>query len=432
MMYMNRLFAGFVVASAAICACAGADLKPFPAFAPPRAVTKGPYDHFLANYFAINAWSPDNRYLLVLETAIQDKLPDGTPCMLGLTDLEDNNRFIPVMPIRTWNFQEAAMAHWLPGEKDTFVVNDMRDGKFVAVVRNWKTGAERIIPYPVSAVSEDGTWAIGINYARLFITRPDYGYAGEGQDPRKDVVFPEDDGLFRIDLKTGEVKLIVSCAAVKGMVPEVKSANGMSYICHTVISKDMKRIYFLSRSVEESFEGVKKFKGVKWQTTAFTCHADGSHIRRCFPDGWGSSHFNWKPALSERDARTMIVTCKWQNKVYTHVEFTVDEEQTSARALGGKAMHFDGHCIYSPDGQFVCGDGYFGKDGFRHWKIVRLADDAVQSIGDFWVPPIYRDIYCRCDLHPRWRKDGKQLAFNSVHEGSRQVYLIDVSPALAP
>ena len=76
--------------------------------------------------------------------------------------------------------------------------------------------------------------------------------------------------------------------------------------------------------------------------------------------------------------------------------------------------------------------GYFGKDGFRHWKIVRLADDAVQSIGDFWVPPIYRDIYCRCDLHPRWRKDGKQLAFNSVHEGSRQVYLIDVSPALAP
>ena len=35
-------------------------------------------------------------------------------------------------------------AHWLPCEKDTFVVNDFRDGKFVAVVRNWRTGAERI------------------------------------------------------------------------------------------------------------------------------------------------------------------------------------------------------------------------------------------------------------------------------------------------
>ena len=63
---------------------------------------------------------------------------------------------------------------------------------------------------------------------------------------------------------------------------------------------------------------------------------------------------------------------------------------------------------------------------------MRLADDAVQSIGDFWVPPVYRDIYCRCDLHPRWRKDGRQLSFNSVHEGSRQVYIIDVKPPLAP
>ena len=90
MMYMNRLFAGFVVASAAICACAGAEIKPFPTFAPPRAVTKGPYDHFLANYFAINAWSPDNRYLLVLETAIQDKMPDGEH---NLRSGEDLNAF---------------------------------------------------------------------------------------------------------------------------------------------------------------------------------------------------------------------------------------------------------------------------------------------------------------------------------------------------
>lgn len=27
-----------------------------------------------------------------------------------------------------------------------------------------------------------------------------------------------------------------------------------------------------------------------------------------------------------------------------------------------------------------------------------------------------------------WRDDGRQIAFNSVHEGSRQVYLMDVTP----
>ena len=32
----------------------------------------------------------------------------------------------------------------------------------------------------------------------------------------------------------------------------------------------------------------------------------------------------------------------------------------------------------------------------------------------------------RRDLHARWRPDGKQLGFNSVHEGTRQIYVIDL------
>ena len=426
-MTMKEILAATAAALAfGVSAAEGEALAPFPEFSAPRAITQGPHDHFFASYFAINSWSPDFRYALVLETDIKDTLPDGRPCTLGVVDMKDGNRFIPFTTTRCWNFQEAAMAFWLPWAKDTVVFNDLRDGKFCAVIMNWRTKEEiRVIPHPVSAVSEDGTWAISINYARLFLTRPDYGYYGDGQDPLKDVVFPENDGLWRVDLKTGDAKLIVSCADVKSKVPAVGS-HGMSYLCHTVISKDGKRVYFLSRSVEKSMEGVKKFQGVNWFTTAFTCNADGSNIRRCFPEGWGSSHFNWKPALSEHDARTMIVTCKWQDKVYTHVEFTVNEE-VEAHRVGDDRMNFDGHCIYTPDGKFVSGDGYFDKKHFmRHWKIVRLADNEVRDIGDFFVPEIYRNIYTRCDLHPRWRLDGKMIGFNSVHEGSRQVYVLDV------
>lgn len=397
---------------------------PFPEFTSPRALTQGPSDHFLASYFAINSWSPDHRYLLVLETDIRNHLPEGAACTLGLVDVQEENRFIPVTTTRCWNFQEAAMAHWLPNEPDTFVFNDLRDGRFCAVVLNWKTGRERVYPFPVSAVSEDGTWSLSINYARLYLARPDYGYAGTGQDPRAQSVFPEDDGLWKLDLRTGAARLILPTASVRDQVPSV-ATNGLSYLCHTAISKDGRHIYFLSRSVERSMEGVKKFTGVNWQTTAFTCASDGQEIRRCFPDGWGSSHFNWKPALSDQDARTMVVTCKWLNRVYTHVEFTVGDE-LHPRPVGGREMDFDGHCIYSPDGQFVSGDGYWDELFYRHWKIVRLSDMTVRSIGDFFVPETYRDVYCRCDLHPRWRSDGRQIAFNSVHEGSRQVYVMDV------
>ena len=403
-------------------------LTPFPEFSAPRAITHGPHDHMFASYYGVNAWSPDDRYVLVLETDVNGRLPmPGEKATIGVVDTSDGDKFIPVAETTCWNFQEGTMAHWLPSEECSFVYNDMRGGRFVSVVVDFRTRAERVIPWPVSAVSADGAKAISINYARMRLTRPDYGYAGGGQDAREGVAFPDDDGLFLVDLKTGDAKLIVTIASVKDQVPQVKAVADkpgapLSYFCHTVFSRDGKKVFWLSRSVDWYDKATHKH--AYWHTTAFTCDIDGGNVRRCFPDGWGSSHFNWKPARSERDAATMIVTCNWQNKVYTHVEFTVGEED-KAHQVGGDAMNFDGHCIYTPDGNFISGDGYWDDKFFRHWKMVRLADNAVKDIGDFFVPEVYRDVYCRCDLHPRWRSDGRQLAFNSVHEGTRQIYVID-------
>ena len=31
-----------------------------------------------------------------------------------------------------------------------------------------------------------------------------------------------------------------------------------------------------------------------------------------------------------------------------------------------------------------------------------------------------------CDLHPRWSRDGQQAVFDSIHEGTRQIYVAHV------
>ena len=399
-------------------------LDPFPEISAPRALTKGPHDHFLANYFAINAWSSDLRYVAVLETDLNGRLPEAEErCTLGLVDTRDGNTFIPVTTTACWNFQEAAMFHWLPGEKDTFVFNDNRNGKFVAVVMNWKTKAERIIPYPVSAVSPDGTRAISLNYARLSLTRPDYGYAGGGQDARETVTWPEDDGLWLVDLKTGEAKLLLSVAQGRSKMPPLKSqTGGLAYYCHTVFSRDGQRVFFLARSVDW-FDKVNH-KIPAWQTTSFTVKTDGTELRRCFPDGWGGSHFNWL------DDKTMAVTvyppAKAGGVFGRHVKFTVGEEE-KVHVMAPGLLDWDGHCVWSPDGKWMSTEGYYDKNYNRQWALMRTEDEAVKSVGEFFVPEAYRPTYWRCDLHARWRPDGKQLGFNSVHEGSRQVYVMDLT-----
>lgn len=419
--------------------CAG-NLSPFPVWSEPRRITNGPHEHLLASYFAIDSWSPDKRYVSVLRTDLNERLPEaGERCVLGLVDLEDGNRFIPVTTTACWNFQEAAMAHWM--NNDEILFNDVRDGKFKTVIMNWRTKKERVLPMPVAAVSEDRTWAVSVNYARLSLTRPDYGYAGPGQDPRSEDTWPRDDGLWFMDLKTGECRLILSVAEGRKLMPGLCKFNpehlkhlptavhrGLAYFCHAVISKDNRKIFFLARSVDW-FDPVAH-KASYWQTTSFTIDKDGRNLRRCFRDGWAGSHFNWAPDGSHK----MLVTAIWDGDkkdfraAWSLVEFTVGEED-KVRRIGAGVLDADWHCVYSPDGRFMSGETYWNKNFERPWVLVRLADGMTMPMGSFFVPEAYRGTYWRCDLHARYRPDGLQIAFTSVHEGSRQVYIRDISPA---
>lgn len=390
----------------------------FPVFSPPRAITAGPKDHLFASYYAINAWSADGRYATVLETGGKNRLPDETDvAVLGVVDAQEGNRFVPLTETRCWNFQEATMAYWLATAPQTqFIFNDLVDGKFVSVIFDCAAKTRRILPHPISAVSPDGKWAVSINYARLRLTRPDYGYGGNGQDARSGVTWPEDDGLWLMNLENGEAKLIASVAAVRDRMPQVKDPKALAYFCHTVFSRDSSKIFWLARSVE-GLSGQKVVS--KWETTAFTCNRDGTDVRRCFPDGWGGSHFNWL------DGERMLVTAKYNAAVFSHVLFTVGK--TDYTRLGRGMLDFDGHGVFSADGRWMATDSYPDRLFERKLMVMRMDDQAILPLGTFFVPEIYRETYSRCDLHPRWRPDGKMLAFNSVHEGSRQVYVIDVA-----
>jgi len=400
----------FVGGLLAVCCGAWAE---FPAFSAPRAITSGPKEHLFASYFGIDSWSADGRYATVLETEVRDRLPtENDVATLGVVDAKEGNRFVPLAETRCWNFQEAAMAHWLgcaPNEK--FIYNDLRDGKFVSVIFDMKTRAQRIVPYPVSAVSPDGKTAVCINYARLRMTRPDYGYGGNGQDARAHVTWPEDDGLFLVNLETGAATLIVSVASVRDRMPKVEENKDLAYFCHTKFSRDGSKIFWLARSVNPS-------TAKNWKTTSFTCNRDGSGVARCFPDGWGGSHFNWL------DGERLLITANYNNATWSHVLFTVGKSDYVR--LGNGLLDFDGHGVFSDDGCWLATDTYPDKLSERKLMVMDMKNQAVLPLGTYAVPEPYRGQYWRCDLHPRWRSDGRLLGFNSVHHGTRQVYVIDV------
>lgn len=363
-------------------------------------------EHLYASYYGINSFSADQKYVTVLETDVKFRLPtEDDPAILGLVDLE-TKEFIPLTTTRAWNFQQGCMAHWLGTSPDSLIIyNDLRDGKFVSIIMNVHTKEEvKTIPYPVSAVSPNGKEAVSINFARLRETRTDYGYGGEGQDAKTDVRFPEDDGLFLVDLETGVAKLIVSIADVKNQVPEVPE-EGKEYFNHTLFSRDGSKIFWLARARPQR------------NTTSFTVNRDGTNLLRAFPDGWGGSHFDWL------NGDELMITGKYAAKQDAHILYTVGKN--NYKRLGNGLLDYDGHGTFSPDGKWMITDTYPYGSALREQKIylMDMKTEAVLPLGRFVEPEEFSS-HWRCDIHCRWSPNGDMVGFNSTHTGSRQVYLI--------
>jgi hypothetical protein len=67
-------------------------------------------------------------------------------------------------------------------------------------------------------------------------------------------------------------------------------------------------------------------------------------------------------------------------------------------------------------------------DHFRSLWVYSVERDELITLGRFrsesYTP---ETVDLRCDLHPRWMPEGKSITFDSVHEGFRGVYWMDLS-----
>jgi hypothetical protein len=378
----------------------------FPEIDGPTQITSNDKEHFFASYYGINSFDKSQRYATVLETDIKYELPDESdPATLGLVDLA-TYEFIPLAITRAWNFQQGCMAHWLGTSPDSLIIyNDFREGKYVSVIMNVHSKEEvRIIPYPVSAVSPDGKEAVSINFSRLRITRPDYGYGGNGQDPMEDIPFPPDDGIFLVDLETGNCRLLVSYEQVRDLVPPVGEGS-IEWFNHTLFSRNGSKIFWLSRQMDGKIR----------ITTSLTVNRDGTGLTRCFPDNWAGSHYDW---LNDDE---LMITANYEGKQYAHVLFTVGEQDY--KRLGKGLLDYDGHGTFSPDQKWMVTDTY-PSSGLREQKIylMDMKTEAIISLGRFVHPPEFEG-FCRCDIHCRWSPEGNIIGFNSTNSGNRQAYI---------
>lgn len=391
-----------------------------PETAPVRTITRGPKFHWFAYYDKLQ-FDPSGRLVLCNEVDFEHRSPTRDDRIrVGMVDIGDGDRWTELGESLAWNWQQGCMLQWLPESSSEVIWNDREGDHFVCHILDVKSGKRRTLPNPIYAVSPCGTWAIAPDFRRLNDTRPGYGYAGI-PDPNREVLAPEDAGLWKIDLKTGQQRLLLSFAdLVRFPQPGGFSANAKHWFNHLLVAPDGKRFVFLHR-----WKGDAETKG--WKTRMLTADADGKNLHLLIPSG-KVSHFIWRDP-------THILAYAGFGPEAAEWRFQVFEDLTGKTEVIEGMLPKDGHCTYLPDkgNRWILCDSYpdNARERNQHLYLLRIEDRKFIELGRFHLPKEYSGEW-RCDLHPRASADGRHVTIDSPHGGhGRQLHLIDVPNSVA-
>ena len=121
----------------------------------------------------------------------------------------------------------------------------------------------------------------------------------------------------------------------------------------------------------------------------------------------------------------------WSREPETGNHFYLHTDQSDRHdAIGDGVLNQDGHCTYSPDGEWILTDTYPGRDRKQRLMLYRPGDGCLVELGAFFLDAKHAGEF-RCDLHARWSRSGHYVCVDSMHEDDlRQMYLVDVGGVL--
>lgn len=377
-----------------------------------RVSPNDPNNEYFFGYYDKSPWDASGRYMLCMKAKDTWSEPDPIgEAEILLIDTQDNNRCQKIATTHTWNVQQGCMAQWLgPDFSSCILYNDFREGKYCSVILDLATNAKRVLPMPVYSVSEDGKTALTLDFSRLHSLRLGYGYTALAEET-KGVALPDKTCIWKMDIASGKVIPLLKYTDFAHFQPrpEMLDKNAVHKVNHLMISPDGKRFMVLYRW----FCGQRKY------TRLITCNIDGSNMYVLNDDDM-VSHCYWK------DNEHILA---FENKREFGPGYYLMKDRTQEYTHFWPNLSNDGHPSYSPDKKYIVTDSYPDRTRMSSIKILKESqkDAHDQSTIARVFAPFKYDNDTRCDLHPRWKRDGSQICFDSAFEGHRGLYIINVS-----
>ncbi|MEQ8768900.1 MAG: hypothetical protein RIB60_00170 [Phycisphaerales bacterium] len=429
-----------------------------------RRVTPDDGLHYWFGYYDKCPWDSTGAKLLVHRTNFVDRFPEPSdPAEIGWVDPTARKpKFHKIGTTRAWNWQQGAQLRWWT-DVDGFegvMVND-RDAKGNLHTKILDLEGDEVhrVPHPLVAVTPDGRTGLTLSFGRLTRLKREYGLPGV-PDPNPKTAAPKDDGVFSVDVGTGEKTLLIDMHRLDHTVapgePSPAAGDLHQHVNHIMLNPSGTRLCFMHRFARA--DGIQ-------QSRLFTLPIEGGEPRLLF-EGL-CSHYDWKSdkqILAWAGKRALLGTGTQSKSPVQHAMTLArktlkpiyyalgkprvlmnkimkdsyllipDAEDAPILSFARGELITDGHCTFNrggrEPGRWVLTDGYPDMKNRQPLFLWDCREDQGYEIGRYPTPREL-DGDLRVDLHPRFNADGTKVCIDSAMTGKRGVYVVDVTGVTA-
>ena len=315
----------------------------------------------------------------------------------------DNSNEVELATSRAWNWQQGCRLRWMPNNDREVVFNDFDGWSYYSRIFNVDNKEEKRIDSPLYDISPDGRYGLSIDFERLGVKRPGYGYTcREYKEDKHDL---NNECIYLIDIANNKKEVLLTYSdiiKIKGCESKNLKDN---YINHLCFSPTGRKFLFFWLTADTN-----------WHKAYLLVHDLDTKETKLLENSEKVSHYVWQ------DDDNIICTSADDKQNWHYYIYNITS--ATKTLMNPQILNNDGHPSLFAEGKIVT-DTYPNRNGYQYLFI------ANKDIGGY---ELLVEIYSNCkiegekrtDLHPRYDNQRGLICFDSNQKRYRTLMLLSV------
>ena len=309
-----------------------------------------------------------------------------------------------VAKTNAWNTQQGARLRWFPNSNAEICFNDFVDGKYVNRKINLETYRESLIDSAIYDISSDGRYGVTLDFERLGVLRPGYGYTNDNYCAKLDL---SEEGISIVDMNTGHSKKVVTYKDITNALGQEIDDYSQYYINHLSFSPNGEKfLFFWLKNINN------------WAEASLLTYEIKTSRIVVLENEMRVSHYTWL------DNETILCTAIKGSSVYNmECRYYVYREGFPRQIVGKDILQRDGHpTLYK--NHIILTDTYPDNMSFQELFLYDL-DNNIKKRLVYSYSVYVRDSVYRTDMHPRFNYNKTKICYDANVNGHRHLYVLN-------